>query len=97
MPDLEPAVAAASRAPAIQEPRPIRTTAVAAVAAVAATSPVAAAAQAPAPVTQHIQITVNPAPGMDEAALAREVRRQLELAQSHDRAAARNRLYDGTE
>lgn len=77
-----------STAPA---PVPIRTRSTAGHAAAVA------AAGSSTTATTNNQIVVNAAPGMDEAALAREVSRQIEQREARRHARTRSRLYDGTE
>lgn len=84
-------------APQMPEPRPVPTRPVAAATTALAVAAAPVAAMPPAPVHQEIQIVVNAAPGMDEKAVAQEVRRQLEQLQARERAAQRTRLYDGME
>ncbi len=78
--------------------RGIRATApkIAATAATVAALAVPAGAAAP-PVhhEENYRLEIHAAPGMDEAALAREIRRQLEERDRRARSAARGRLYDG--
>jgi hypothetical protein len=97
-PSPPPALAAGAAMPA---PAPVPLRPVAPAAAKAASTAAALSTPPAAFGTQVSQdkyeITVHAAPGMDEAAVGREVQRQLDLAKSRDRAAARTRLYDGTE
>ncbi len=58
----------------------------------------ATATAQPAPTVTHrdtYHLEIHATPGMDEAALAREIRRQLEDRYRRNESAARGRLYDG--